>query len=156
MVVPAVIIGRDGLKPALGDTCPVLALQAAGLAVFAIGLLLFFSSLHRFSTEGEGTLAPWDPPRRLVVRGSYRFVRNRMISGVTCILAAEAMLLVSLALARSALIFLAMNLVYIPLVEEPGLRARFGDAYREHCRHVPRVVLRLKPWRAERGSGAGS
>ena len=45
-----------------------------------------------------------------------------------------------------ALVFLAGNLVSIPLVEEPGLRARFGAPCEEYCRHVGRLVPRLTPW----------
>jgi protein-S-isoprenylcysteine O-methyltransferase Ste14 len=37
--------------------------------------------------------------------------------------------------------------VYIPLLEEPLLLERFGDGYREYCRHVPRLLPRLRPWR---------
>jgi protein-S-isoprenylcysteine O-methyltransferase Ste14 len=36
--------------------------------------------------------------------------------------------------------------VYIPLVEEPQLRGRFGVSYDEYCDHVPRLVPRLRPW----------
>jgi protein-S-isoprenylcysteine O-methyltransferase Ste14 len=56
------------------------------------------------------------------------------------------MVLVSLPHALWALAALIVNLVYIPLVEEPGLRARFGPSYDEYCRHVPRIVPRLRPW----------
>jgi protein-S-isoprenylcysteine O-methyltransferase Ste14 len=54
-------------------------------------------------------------------------------------------MLVSRAHAISALTFLASNLVYIPLLEEP-LERRFGEAYREYCRHVPRLFPRVRPW----------
>lgn len=124
----------------------MLALQGVGLVVLAIGLILFFASLRRFASEGQGTLAPWDPPRRLVVRGPYRFVRNPMISGVVFILAAEAMLLASRPHAIWAIVFLSINLVYIPLLEEPFLRVRFGEEYHEYCRHVPRIFPRNHPW----------
>ena len=43
-----------------------------------------------FATIGHGTLAPWNPPEKLVVRGVYRHVRNPMITGVFCILLGEA------------------------------------------------------------------
>jgi protein-S-isoprenylcysteine O-methyltransferase Ste14 len=46
-----------------------------------------------------------------------------------------------------ALLFFGLNAVYIPLLEEPLLALRFGDAYREYCRHVPRLVPRGRPWR---------
>jgi protein-S-isoprenylcysteine O-methyltransferase Ste14 len=55
---------------------------AAGIVSMAIGLALFAASLFYFWSRGRGTLAPWDPPRRFVVEGPYRFVRNPMISGV--------------------------------------------------------------------------
>jgi protein-S-isoprenylcysteine O-methyltransferase Ste14 len=39
-----------------------------------------------------------------------------------------------------------MNLVYIPLFEEPFLRVRFGESYYEYCQNVPRIFPRLRPW----------
>ena len=96
--------------------------------------------------EGKGTLAPWDPPRRLVVRGPYAYVRNPMISGVVFVLFGEALLLLSRPHLEWALLFLLINAVYIPLLEEPLLRERFGDEYREYSRHVPRLMPRLTPW----------
>jgi len=147
VLIPWWVARRDRVVLALGTSPDALALQGAGVLVLSVGVLLFASSLGRFATEGEGTLAPWDPPRHLVVRGPYRFVRNPMISGVIFILAAEAMILRSQSHALWAVTFLIVNLVYIPLIEEPMLRMRFGDAYREYCRHVPRVFPRIRPWR---------
>ena len=69
-----------------------------------------------------------------------------MISGVLFVLVGEAMLLASRPHAVWTLVFLGVNVVYIPLVEEPGLRRRFGAAYLEYCRHVPRVFPRTRPW----------
>ena len=126
--------------------------RRSGLGCWRSGLLLFGASLRRFATEGEGTLAPWDPPRRLVVRGPYRYVRNPMISGVVMVLFGEAALLLSPAHLDWALIFLGINALYIPLLEEPLLALRFGEAYREYCRHVPRLVPRWRPWEPERGT----
>jgi protein-S-isoprenylcysteine O-methyltransferase Ste14 len=147
VLVPWWIAARNRIEPRPGGSAGALALQGAGLVLLAIGLLLFASSLRRFAVEGKGTLAPWDPPRRLVVHGPYRFVRNPMISGVIFVLTAQAMLLGSKPHAWWALTFLAINAVYIPLLEEPLLRGRFGDEYREYCRHVPRIIPRLRPWR---------
>jgi len=146
VLVPRWIAQGWAVEPALGTTGGALALQLLGLVTLGVGLLLFLASLRRFATEGEGTLAPWDPPRKLVLRGPYRWVRNPMISGLVFVLCAEALLLLSLPHAAWALGFLALNLVYIPLVEEPQLEGRFGDAYREYCRHVPRIFPRLRPW----------
>ena len=117
-----------------------------GAALIAIGLFFFAWSLRRFAADGEGTLAPWDPPRKLVVVGPYRFVRNPMISGVVIMLFGEAALWQSLPHVGWAATFLALNLVYIPLMEEPMLRARFGAPYDEYRRHVPGLIPRLTAW----------
>jgi protein-S-isoprenylcysteine O-methyltransferase Ste14 len=45
-----------------------------------------------------------------------------------------------------ALTFLLINAVYIPLLEEPQLKQRFGASYDEYRDHVPRLVPRLSPW----------
>ena len=75
VLIPVWLARRNGITLAVGASPAQIALQSGGLALLGIGLLLFVSSLRRFATEGEGTLAPWDPPRRLVIRGPYRYVR---------------------------------------------------------------------------------
>ena len=117
-----------------------------GVASLAVGLTLFAASLGHFAVKGRGTLAPWDPPKRLVVSGPYRWVRNPMISGVGFVLLAETLILRSMPHAIWTGGFLVVNAIYIPLIEEPSLADRFGDAYREYCRHVHRFWPRLRPW----------
>jgi protein-S-isoprenylcysteine O-methyltransferase Ste14 len=151
VLIPLWIARRYVIRLALGSSATALLLQGSGVAVLCVGLILFLSSLRRFASDGQGTLAPWDPPQHLVVQGPYRFVRNPMISGVVVILVGEAMLLRSRPHAVWALLFLGINLVYIPLLEEPLLRLRFGNAYREYCRHVPRLFPRFHPWRPDPG-----
>jgi protein-S-isoprenylcysteine O-methyltransferase Ste14 len=146
VLVPLWLAHRAGLTPAPAGTALGLALQAAGLAVLGAGLALFVASLRRFATEGRGTLAPWDPPRELVVRGPYRHVRKPMISGVLLVLLGEALVLRSRAHFIWAFTFFVINAVYIPLLEEPDLEHRFGEPYREYRRHVPRLLPRLRPW----------
>ena len=138
-----------GLAPARSAGPGVL--QGFGLVLVGLGVLLAAASVVRFATEGKGTLAPWDPPREFVVRGPYRFVRNPMISGVILVLFGEASVLVSLPHAVWAASFLTLNLLYIPLVEEPQLERRFGEAYRDYCRNVRRFVPRLSPWQPPPG-----
>jgi protein-S-isoprenylcysteine O-methyltransferase Ste14 len=146
VLVPLWIARRYGVELSLGSGAPRWVLQLAGLGLLTLGLVFFTASLRRFATEGHGTLAPWDPPRKLVVRGPYRYVRNPMISGVVLVLFGESLVLLSAAHAGWAVCFLVINLIYIPLIEEPQLKGRFGAAYLEYCRHVPRIVPRLRPW----------
>lgn len=146
VLVPVWIGRRYAVSLALGGSAGLVALQLAGLALLAVGLLLFLASLKRFATEGKGTLAPWDPPRVLVLRGPYRFVRNPMISGVIFLLFGEALLLLSWPHGAWAVAFLTLNLIFIPLFEEPQLARRFGEPYQDYCRHVRRFLPRLRPW----------
>lgn len=140
LVIPALILWRSGVDI---DLLPAVV----GSALIVAGLALVWWTVTLFVTQGHGTLAPWDPTSRLVVRGPYRHVRNPMISGVAVMLGGEALLFGSWALAIMLVIFAATNAIYFPLVEEPGLSRRFGSDYEEYRRHVPRWVPRLRPWR---------
>jgi protein-S-isoprenylcysteine O-methyltransferase Ste14 len=139
IVVPALIVSWTGdVRLWWGS--------AFGLALLAVGLVLVVWTIWLFSREGDGTLAPWDPTEKLVVLGPYRHVRNPMISGVAFLLAGEAAVLGSAALALWFTAVAAVNAVYIPLVEEPGLRRRFGADYDAYAANVPRWLPRLSPW----------
>jgi protein-S-isoprenylcysteine O-methyltransferase Ste14 len=146
ILIPVWIVRSDPQAQA----SPWSWLRGAGFALGAVlllaGLSLAAACVYQFARRGEGTLAPWDPPRRLVIHGPYRHVRNPMISGVILVLVSEALLLWSAPLAAWAAAFTLLNLIYIPLFEEPDLRARFGEDYTRYTRHVPRVVPRLRPW----------
>ncbi len=117
-----------------------------GPGLLALGLTLMTITIRQFAREGKGTLAPWDPTRRLVVSGVYRHVRNPMITGVLCNLAGEALLLRAPAIAAWFALFLLGNAIYMPLVEERGLEKRFGEDYRRYRAAVPRWIPRLRPW----------
>jgi protein-S-isoprenylcysteine O-methyltransferase Ste14 len=120
--------------------------SAVGVVLMAVGLVFVAWTIRLFSTVGHGTLAPWDPTARLVVRGPYLHVRNPMISGVAFVLVGEAVSLGSKALLVWFAGFVAVNAVYIPLAEEPGLRRRFGQDYEAYRTNVPRWLPRLRPW----------
>jgi protein-S-isoprenylcysteine O-methyltransferase Ste14 len=119
---------------------------AIGAVVIAGGLALFVWTVSLFGSVGRGTLAPWDPTRRLVIKGPYRYVRNPMITAVLTILLGEAALVGSWAILIWAAVFFLMNAVYFSLSEEPGLRRRFGPEYDAYRRNVPRWIPRLRPW----------
>ena len=118
-----------------------------GIICLIIGLCLVVSTVKLFLTVGKGTLAPWDPTRKLVVSGPYAYVRNPMITGVVLILLAESLIFYSSALCIWAIVFACVNIIYFILSEEPGLRKRFGKEYEEYCNNVPRIVPRLTPWK---------
>src|SRR5579864_2018510 len=150
IVIPIWIARRNGIARISPSDAIGLALVLVGVAALAVGLLLLATCVFYFWTRGHGTLAPWDPPRRFVANGPYRFVRNPMISGVILMLVGEACAWRSAALAEWAALLVLINLVSIPWLEEPMLAARFGDTYALCRRGVPRLVPRLRPWTTER------
>ncbi|HZY57332.1 MAG TPA: isoprenylcysteine carboxylmethyltransferase family protein [Rubrobacteraceae bacterium] len=148
LVVPATIVYLTGVVNIGWGLAPPLSWLPLllGCVLIALGVLLLYKTISLFATVGEGTLAPWDPTQRLVVRGVYRYVRNPMISGVLSILLGEADFLGSPPVLIWFLVFFAVNATYIPLFEERGLASRFGDDYLAYKRNVPRWIPRLTPW----------
>ena len=145
VVLPVLLLEQDRAQAATWS-------RAAGALVAALGLVLVVVTIAHFARKGRGTLAPWDPPRHLVVSGVYRHVRNPMISGVILILVGESLFFASTAIALLAAGFSAINAVHIPLYEERELTRRFGAEYGEYKRNVPRWVPRLTAWRGGRFS----
>jgi protein-S-isoprenylcysteine O-methyltransferase Ste14 len=148
------ILWRGGIDTlGLWQSVPAarVILPVIGAFCISLGLLLKVATIRLFVTVGKGTLAPWEPTQRLVVRGVYRHVRNPMISGVLFILLGESVLTASLPVFCWFLLFALINATYIPLLEEPGLVNRFGEDYLEYKRNVPRWIPRWTPWE----SGAG-
>ena len=105
-------------------------------------------TVRLFVRIGKGTLAPWDPPRRLVVEGPYGYVRNPMITAVLAVLLGEAALFGSPGLLVWFALFIAINFAFFVLYEEPSLERKFGEEYREYKRRVPRWVPRRMPWQS--------
>ncbi|MTI96245.1 MAG: isoprenylcysteine carboxylmethyltransferase family protein [Firmicutes bacterium] len=118
-----------------------------GLGFLVAGISLGIWTVSLFSKLGKGTPAPWEPPRKLVVAGPYRHVRNPMITGMILILSGQAIILGSGALAIWAAVFFIGNAIYFPLAEEKGLKDRFGSDYVEYMDNVPRWLPRLRPWK---------
>ncbi|MEY2518322.1 MAG: hypothetical protein QOF24_81 [Verrucomicrobiota bacterium] len=62
-----------------------IPLHWVGLLLISLGTALLAACIFEFAQTGRGTLAPVDPPRVLVVRGLYRYIRNPMYLSVTLI-----------------------------------------------------------------------
>jgi protein-S-isoprenylcysteine O-methyltransferase Ste14 len=118
----------------------VVAFLALGLIL--VGGAILIRCIVDFARVGRGTLAPVDPPKELVVRGLYGYVRNPMYVGVLGVLLGEAALFQSTALlGYTAIWFLIVNL-FVMLYEEPALHRRFGDSYDQYRRAVGRWIPR--------------
>jgi protein-S-isoprenylcysteine O-methyltransferase Ste14 len=124
--VGVVAPGRLGLPQIVGM---LVGLVGAGVALWCVAT---------FTVVGRGTPAPFDPPRRLVVRGPYRFVRNPMYLGATVALAGAALVCQSLALAGYAVVFILVAHAFVVSYEEPHLRRTFGQEYEAYSARVRR------------------
>lgn len=156
MLIPGMIIYLTG-NVAFGWSLSLpfnLVPIVLGSSITVLGLILWVQNVRMFAKIGRGTLAPWDPTEKLVVHGVYKHVRNPMISGVSCILLGEAMLLGSTLLFCWFVLFLLGNLIYIPLIEESALTRPFGDDYILYKKNVPRWIPRLRPWNGSFGDEA--
>ena len=113
-------------------------LQLLGGLVTVVGGALAVWCILSFAVIGRGTPAPFDPPRRLVVRGPYRYVRNPMYLGAGLALAGAALFYQSSALLAYAGVFLLLTHLFVMGYEEPTLRKSFGQDYEAYCRQVHR------------------
>jgi len=125
-----------------------ISLLITGGLLAGIGFVLLFSTIKLFIKKGEGTIAPWNPTRKLIINGFYSHVRNPMHIGVFLILIGESILIGSLPLTFWTLLFIVGNLIYIPLIEEQRLAERFGDEYQIYKKNVPRWIPRLSSWKS--------
>jgi protein-S-isoprenylcysteine O-methyltransferase Ste14 len=120
-------------------------LTIVGAAATAAGVVVVVEAFVRFVRHGRGTPAPYDPARRLVVSGAYRYVRNPMYVGLMLVVLGQALILRHGALLAYALVLFTAFHLRIVLKEEPELRQRFGDEYDEYCRRVQRWIPRGNP-----------
>ncbi|MDR1401609.1 MAG: isoprenylcysteine carboxylmethyltransferase family protein [Puniceicoccales bacterium] len=143
VIIPSITLYFTGYQ--WRPNAPILA--AAGWISLGAGLFLAAWTMRLFDREGEGTAAPWAPPRKLVTAGPYGHVRNPMISSVLLMLIGEALLLNANVIFLLFFLFFGGNMIYFPFFEEKDLEKRFGQEYLEYKRNVPRWIPRLTPWK---------
>ena len=114
--------------------------ELAGTILVILGFALVGWCLVTFAFVGKGTAAPFDPPRRLVVAGPYRFVRNPIYIGAVVTMLGAAMVLWSGWLVLYAFVVLIVTHLLVILYEEPHLRRVFGQPYEEYLRTVHRWI----------------
>jgi len=139
VLVPSGVLSITGIRSpqVFGIT------QLFGLVLVLVGAVLALSCILSFVFIGKGTQAPFDAPRRLVIRGSYRVIRNPMYVGVVAVLAGVAVYFGSFALSIYAVAFWIAAHCYVIFSEEPALTRSFGSEYKEYCSHVGRWLPRF-------------
>ncbi len=128
--------------------------ELASLVPVALGTAGLLWSIWHFAVTGRGTPAPFDPPRRLVVKGLYRVVRNPMYVSVLTVVLGWAILLRSPAIAGYAAAGWLLFNGFVFGVEEPSLRAKFGADYAAYCAAVRRWIPG-RPWSPPAGLHQG-
>lgn len=137
--VPARVLSTTGIvRPAIG------AQQVAGMAIGTIGAIVAVWCILAFATIGRGTPMPLDPPRRLVIRGPYRFVRNPMYIGAALALLGAALFYKSIAMLVYTGVFVIVMHLFVVAYEEPTLRKSFGQDYDAYMRKVRRWLPRIQ------------
>jgi len=148
IVIPAIILQASGpIRWFCGKTFPESMIVVAVIFFLAcVGASVALWTVLLFYNLGNGTPVPWAPPKRLIVKGPYAYVRNPMIMAALAILLAETLLFGSIGILIWAGVLWGLNTLFIMLIEEPGLKHRFGDEYVEYSKNVVRLVPRMTPW----------
>jgi protein-S-isoprenylcysteine O-methyltransferase Ste14 len=134
--IPAQILTATGItRPAA-----IGPLHWIGLVLVVLGGALAIWCTLTFALVGKGTPAPFDPPRKLVAAGPYRWVRNPMYIGAGTALCGAALFYQAAALVAFAAGFLIMMHLFVVFYEEPTLERTFGARYADYRNAVPRWV----------------
>jgi protein-S-isoprenylcysteine O-methyltransferase Ste14 len=106
-------------------------------AAFALWVVLSFAFV------GKGTPAPFDPTKKLVTEGLFKYSRNPMYLGAVLVLFGETIFFQSLQILVLTILFWIFFHVFVVYYEEPNLRQRFGGAYEKYLKTVPRWLPKL-------------
>ena len=142
LYVPAQLTSRVGLSRSVSTP-----FEIAGLMIGTIGALIALWSIASFVTIGKGTPAPFDPPRRLVTRGPYRYVRNPMYIGAGMMVVGAAAVYHSWILIGYVAGLFVITHLFVMFYEEPTLRRLFDGDYVAYCGQVRRWWPQLRPRR---------
>ncbi len=114
------------------------------IPLWLIGSLVVLGCFWDFTFKGRGTPVPIDPPKELVVTGFYRYVRNPIYVGVLSIFLGHFLWFGYLALLIYTMFaFIGVHL-FIVLYEEPTLKRKFGAAYEDYLKRVPRWIPKIR------------
>ena len=137
LALPGVVAFAVPLGWALSTERARLA-QPLGLVPLLLGIAGLFWCVRDFYVAGKGTLAPWSPPKRLVVVGLYRYSRNPMYVSVLLILIGWAVCFEMRGLVIYAVIVAIAFHVRVVTGEEPWLARTHSAQWDAYKARVPR------------------
>lgn len=114
-------------------------IRIVGVIIVVAGLILIFSALATFRRTGQDP-KPWTPSPELIVQGPYRWTRNPMYVGLSCILVGLGLALNNLWFSLLAAVALLVVHFIAVLPEEEYLKKKFGRSYEDYQRNVRRYL----------------
>jgi protein-S-isoprenylcysteine O-methyltransferase Ste14 len=116
----------------------------AGFILAVLGLGLGLWSIQAQITIGKGTPVPMVPTKKLVVQAPFTYCRNPMTLGTIVAYLGVCVWIGSISALVIVLILSLSLTLYIKLLEEKELEARFGAEYLAYKRSTP-FILPRKP-----------
>jgi protein-S-isoprenylcysteine O-methyltransferase Ste14 len=131
---PWLLLGSDGWR---------MRGSILGWPILLFGACILLWCVRDFYVIGKGTLAPWDPPKKLVIVGLYRLMRNPMYVGILGWVAGWSLIAGSPILAAYAGVLAISFHLRVIFYEEPTLARKFGYAWTEYRATVNRWLPKL-------------
>ena len=126
----------------IGFSFPAWAL-AAGVILVTAGGMIAIICVATFVWKGNGTPAPFDPPREFVVTGPYKYVRNPMYLGAFLLIPGFALYRNSVSILGLWIFAIVLSHLFVVFFEEKRLEKRFGMSYLEYKKTVNRWIPKI-------------
>ena len=110
---------------------------------------LIISALYQFAVEGGGTAFPYDPPKKLVTGGIYRYISNPMQTGICILMGWYGIVLQSAWIIFSAVIAVILFIVFKDVCNGSCAIGKESEAWQAYQAAVPKWMPRFTPRHAE-------
>jgi len=147
LALPATFAGIMPVVLSIADPWRGIGYYGFGVLTIAIGLVVLLQCVRDFYVSGKGTLAPWAPPKKLVIVGLYRYTRNPMYIGVLIIVSGIALITASPLVAAYLVFFTIVFHLRVVLNEENWLASHFRDEWVKYKTEVSRWMPKITPYR---------
>jgi len=143
--VPGLVMGAIPIWLVLTDAALFSfgILHWLAIPLWATGIAVVIWCAWAFTMRGRGTPSPTDPPKKLVVSGLYRYVRNPIYLGVIAVYLGYVLWHPSLSILLCPAIVAVSSHLFVLFYEEPHLRKSFSTEYEAYYQSVPRWIPRV-------------
>ena len=145
VVMPGTFAGLVPPWLAADSTEPMGLPGPLAFCLLALGSFVYLRCVWDFAVFGKGTPAPIDEPKRLVIRGFYRYTRNPMYLAILSVVGGWALFLSAAILVAYAVALFVFFSLFVRLYEEPRLAREFGSEYAAYVAQVGRWLPRRHP-----------